>query len=1048
MIQPGAMLGPYEIGRVLGVGAAGTVFAVHHRVMGVTRALKVLSRPDAALQVRLLREAEMLSRLRHGNVVGIHDVLFVDEDTPNRRPALVLDLVEGPSLDVFLRQASPAPSDAERIWRGIVAGVAAIHEAGMLHRDVKPANVLLDTTTTPPTPRVTDLGVGKFIVSPKEALTGKGFIGTFGYAAPELFGSAGTVGPQADVFSLGVVGYELFGGIHPFDHPDPFAAVTAMRHGDYPPLSDTISLAVRQAIDRCLRSDPNNRFQDAIHLLRELVEPTVVAATPPSVPPSPRWAGVGVAIAVALAGVAGWQSLSARGAWQDASATRMELLAEQSHAKPSEFVAYSRASLAIRGGSQLPRRAIAKALRRGADSWHFPSPQGSITALDVTETRLVAAHEDGVVTTWDLASGEALATFDSGVTIPTHLRVDSLATQVVIGPDGRLGTINTNAVARSLPDGQPLVSATEPIVSIRAVGDAQFACVTTATGFGDQAQRVYSIPDGRLVADHHFGVERGSDIVPKSRCGHDFWGYSEGGRSHVTLLAGDGTRTVTDSNFVEVTANGHFERLGANVAFHGVDGVHHEFEVGPVDTVGRSGQHDLYVARTRVGATVMHGPSGQSWGVDGLVRWRPSRHAELLFGLRNGSVIPFSGGDMPTLYGLGGMVLYAADSPEGTTAASGLGGDLVVWQSRELLQGEQSRLKVPLGRFSPDGSDVVWGQGHGVYRTDSGGTELLVELPSQVLSVGPGWDDEVGIVGDDRVYAWRPGSLVAHGPSTSHVYRDALPVVADGRVVEPTGQGIRIHQDGAARLLPIPQRDQLRVSREGVVWLAARDGQHLVLSRIDVDTGRQTAFPHDLQDIGGASALLVREDEGVWLGTWSGHLVAWGREPGPVEYLLGPIDGPVNAIATDPDGRVAAGGWGGVVHLFEEDRLLWSTDIEAGVADLAWSPSGRYLAVADDEGAITLLDSNGVVRSVRFGHDEAPRLRWTEPLGPVSLGDEVRIQWSVDVMLRDLADPWVLGAATNLRVCEDNGEVVAVLPFPNADSVWAPLADCAASRVD
>lgn len=178
-----------------------------------TYAFKIL-RTDLAEEPgfveRFIKERSTLLRVSSPYVIGVHD--FVVEGTTL---ALVMDYVPGGDLRGYLKESGPLPpAEAAQLGASVAEGLSAVHNAGILHRDVKPANILLDFSTTPMTPRVVDFGIARIIdVAGASHLTG--VIGTPLYMSPEVL-SGEVPGTQADIYSLGVVLYEVVCGVTPF----------------------------------------------------------------------------------------------------------------------------------------------------------------------------------------------------------------------------------------------------------------------------------------------------------------------------------------------------------------------------------------------------------------------------------------------------------------------------------------------------------------------------------------------------------------------------------------------------------------------------------------------------------------------------------------------------------------------------------------------------------------------------------------------------------------------------------------------------------------
>jgi serine/threonine protein kinase len=261
-LAPGTEVDRYVVEELLGRGGMATVYRVRHRELGGVFALKVLDVPSRSVRERLRAEGSFQSRLRHPNVVSVLDVVALDG-----APALLLEYVDGPTLEGLLRVHRPTLAQIDDLARGILLGVRAAHRHGLVHRDLKPANVLLQRSEDGFVPKITDFGLAR-------ALEGDGgsvgqtrsgaMLGTPAYMAPEQFQSS-HVDVRADVYSLGVTLYELCTGERPYDAKDLFGLADQVRSGRYtPPRSLVPELPERMeaAIAGALKVDPADRFPD------------------------------------------------------------------------------------------------------------------------------------------------------------------------------------------------------------------------------------------------------------------------------------------------------------------------------------------------------------------------------------------------------------------------------------------------------------------------------------------------------------------------------------------------------------------------------------------------------------------------------------------------------------------------------------------------------------------------------------------------------------------------------------------------------------------
>jgi serine/threonine-protein kinase len=202
--------GRYRLDRIAGHGGMATVFEAHDAVLERKVAIKLLGRRHDATGVveeRFRREALAEARIVHPNVVAVHDV-GVHEDG---RPYIVMDFVEGGSLAAEIAQGAIPSERVARIGAQIARALAAAHELGIIHRDVKPANILIDGQGLP---QLTDFGLARLDDNVELTIAGE-LLGTAMYVAPEQ-ARFGTCSAQGDLYSLGAVLYHALAGAPPF----------------------------------------------------------------------------------------------------------------------------------------------------------------------------------------------------------------------------------------------------------------------------------------------------------------------------------------------------------------------------------------------------------------------------------------------------------------------------------------------------------------------------------------------------------------------------------------------------------------------------------------------------------------------------------------------------------------------------------------------------------------------------------------------------------------------------------------------------------------
>ena len=270
-LEVGSCVERYIVERVLGAGGTAMVYLVRHETLGTRHALKVLTITSEGIRNRLITEGRVQGKLKdHPNIVAVYDVLDV-----HGSPGLVLDYVDGPSLEMVLRQYRFGVDDAVLLFEGVLAGVQAAHDVGVAHRDLKPANVLLAQTKEGFVPKVTDFGLAKQLVRDQDIrATRQGVaMGTPSYMAPEQIRDAGTVDARADLFSLGCILYELVTRRRTFPGDEVLPIYNAVTRGEYlpprhfvPDLADSIDVAIRG----CLQVNRDQRIPDCSTLLEVL----------------------------------------------------------------------------------------------------------------------------------------------------------------------------------------------------------------------------------------------------------------------------------------------------------------------------------------------------------------------------------------------------------------------------------------------------------------------------------------------------------------------------------------------------------------------------------------------------------------------------------------------------------------------------------------------------------------------------------------------------------------------------------------------------------
>jgi eukaryotic-like serine/threonine-protein kinase len=283
-LAPGDVFGCYRIERVLGTGGMGAAYLATDTQLGRQVAVKTM-RPDVAAEPhtreRFLREARAAAAIEHENVVPVYAVGDADGS-----PYLVMPLLRGEALDARLeRGAWPSLAEVCRLAREVAAGLAAAHAVGLVHRDVKPANVWLDGETG--RARLIDFGLARQARG-GDALTRAGVVlGTPAYMAPEQAAGA-PVDHRADLFSLGVLLYELTTRRRPFVGDSVLAVLTALAVHDPQPAHEAnpeAPVALSRLIARLLAKTPDDRPASAGAVVATLAAiESAPAPQPPAVP--------------------------------------------------------------------------------------------------------------------------------------------------------------------------------------------------------------------------------------------------------------------------------------------------------------------------------------------------------------------------------------------------------------------------------------------------------------------------------------------------------------------------------------------------------------------------------------------------------------------------------------------------------------------------------------------------------------------------------------------------------------------------------------------
>ncbi len=271
-LEPGAKVGEYVVDRKIAEGGMGSVYAGHHPVIGKRVAVKVLAEhcahiPD--LIRRFVEEARAVNKIGHPNIIDI----FSFGTLADARPYFVMEYLEGASLAVRLEAADLTASETRRLLRQICSALEAAHRAEIVHRDLKPENIWIAAPAHEDSfAKVLDFGIAKLLDNPQARTTQTGAaMGTPRYMAPEQC-MGRPVDRRADIYSLGVILYELFAGVVPF-RGESFGELLYQHMSETPePPSKhrPVDPELERIILSCLEKDPAKRPQTAKDLGRLL----------------------------------------------------------------------------------------------------------------------------------------------------------------------------------------------------------------------------------------------------------------------------------------------------------------------------------------------------------------------------------------------------------------------------------------------------------------------------------------------------------------------------------------------------------------------------------------------------------------------------------------------------------------------------------------------------------------------------------------------------------------------------------------------------------
>ena len=447
MLEPGRTFGRYVIESLLGQGGMGQVYRAQDTRLHRRVALKILLAPrgDEAqweeAKTRMLREARAAAALEHPNAVGIYDLGAVDDT-----PYIAMEYVPGKGLQEYVGDGATAWETKLRWLLDVASALAAAHEAGIVHRDVKPENVRIRDDGRV---KVLDFGIARRAASSAATgtgatqshgavptLTGQGMIvGTLQYMPPEQLAGKPLDG-RADQFAWGVMAYELFTGETPWPgQGDVIAAVTAIISTPPPPLAERSPLLpapVVAAIHRALSKSPDERFPSMVELMATLEPHAAPPASLASVPPRSGSAS-SIPVIPPPSSVSGVNPL---GPTSVHTGTDRAVTIERSETRARTWVAAGAAGLVAIACAGVGGAMLARGARPGATSAQAPASASAapvaLSSLDLpvpasSSAPALAAYREGMQALHDASMRSAQDAFLRAATAdPTlgsaHLR--------------------------------------------------------------------------------------------------------------------------------------------------------------------------------------------------------------------------------------------------------------------------------------------------------------------------------------------------------------------------------------------------------------------------------------------------------------------------------------------------------------------------------------------------------------------------------------------------------------------------------------------------
>jgi WD40 repeat protein len=964
-------LGDYEVIEAVGRGGMGSVYKVHDVALNRIAALKIIHHFTAADGVatdRFFRAARLWARLKHPSIVPIYHVGQFDG-----MPYVVSEFIEGVNLSALLSQAGrPTARDAARIIAEVADALHFAHERGVIHRDVKPSNIMIRPDGHA---GLVDFGLARSLADDEASLSSTGtVIGTPPYMSPEQAeGRLGAIGPASDVYGLGATLYTLLVSRPPFQGQTVIETLRQIPEVEPVPPRRLVPTAPRDLETiclKCLEKDPKDRYASARDLAEDLnrwLEGESIQARPtPAAERLVKWARRRPVIAALTAAIAVVSILGMAGVtwgWHQAVVARNEAFKSEDLARRLAYEAFKSEDLArhlaYAAKLNLAQRQWQDAnlaeMRRHLDEtlppegkpdlrgfeWYYldrlsraqgPTLAGHIDYVgSVAYSRdghyLASASEDGTIKLWDPATGQVVRTLTTGTSVHA----------VAFHPDGtRLASAGDDRTVTlwDAATGQPIRSLsghTRPIYELAFSPDGK----TLASSSTDGTIKLWNIAADapvRTLQDHRADSVGGMAFSPDGKT----LASTGGGELTIRLwdvAAGQLVRSFTEAGAADPDGKtlpgrqqAHAQRYCKPVAF------------SPDGKILATGARDGTIQLWDVAAGSMSRPplwddldlnlvSALAFSPDGKTLASVRRTGQQIE-LWN----PTTGHLRSKIKGHTGVIWDLAFSPDGTHLASACSDTMVrIWdptrdqEARSLAEHDDVRGVA----FGPDGTYLA-----------SAGRDRTVTLwdlaTGQVVRVLRGHTDTVHCV------AISPdGRRAASGGEDRSV-----------RIWEvATGKELHVLQGHAASVL------DLAFSPDGKILASAGDDRTVRIW--DADTGREikTLAGH----IQGVTGVVFSPDgKTLASGGKDGFVLFWDLGSGrQLRSLKAHPDG-VRSLAMSPDGRwLATGG-------FEPSIIVWEVatgrEVQTlaghafAINDLAFSPDSRRVASASSDRTVRIWD--------------------------------------------------------------------------------------------